>query len=53
MHTGGRMMRIKVLKLVNSNAIKHQKGVPSGKKFHNPYIPSLPRFSKNLMDPPP
>jgi hypothetical protein len=39
-------------KLVNKNAIKHQKGVPSPKKFHNPYIPSLPKFGKNLMDPP-
>jgi hypothetical protein len=39
-------------KLVNKNAIKHQKGVPSPKNFHNPYIPSLPKFGKNLMDPP-
>ena len=38
-------------KLVNKNAIKHQKGVP--KNFHNPYIPSLPKFGKNLLDPPP
>jgi hypothetical protein len=43
-------------KLVNKNAIKvikHQNGVPSQKKFHNPYIPSLPKFGKNLTDPPP
>jgi hypothetical protein len=39
-------------KLVNKNAIKHQKGVPSQKNFHNPYIPSLPKFGKNLHDPP-
>jgi hypothetical protein len=39
-------------KLVNKNAIKHQKGVPSPKNFHNIYIPSLPKFGKNLMDPP-
>jgi hypothetical protein len=39
-------------KLVNKNAIKHQKGVSSPKKIHNPYIPSLPKFGKNLMDPP-
>jgi hypothetical protein len=37
-------------KLVNKNAIKHQKGVPSPKNFHNPYIPSLAKFGKNLMD---
>ena len=24
----------------------------SPKNFHNPYIPSLPKFGKNLMDPP-
>jgi hypothetical protein len=24
-------------KLVNKNAIKHQKGVPSPQNFHNPY----------------
>ncbi len=40
-------------KLVNKNAIKHQKGVPSPKNFYNPYIPSLPKFGKNLIDPPP
>jgi hypothetical protein len=40
-------------KLVNKNAIKHQKGVPSPQIFHNPYIPSLPKFGKNLTDPPP
>jgi hypothetical protein len=39
-------------KLVNKNAIKHQKGVTSPKNFHNLYIPSLPKFGKNLMDPP-
>ncbi len=39
-------------KLVNKNAIKHQKGVPSPKNFHNLYIPSLPKFGTNLMDPP-
>ncbi len=40
-------------KLVNKNAIKHQKGVRSPKNLHNPYIPSLPKFGKNLIDPPP
>jgi hypothetical protein len=40
-------------KLVNKNAIIHQKGVPSPQNFHNLYIPSLPKFGKNLMDPPP
>jgi hypothetical protein len=40
-------------KLVNKNAIKDQKGVPSPHKFHIPYILSLPKFGKNLMDPPP
>jgi hypothetical protein len=39
-------------KLVNKNVIKHQKGVPSPKNFHNSYIPSLQKFGKNLMDPP-
>ncbi len=39
-------------KLVNKNAIKYQKGVSSSQNFHNPYIPSLPKFGKNLMDPP-
>jgi hypothetical protein len=39
--------------LVNKNAIKHQKGVPSPQNFHNPYIPSLPKSGENLMDPPP
>jgi hypothetical protein len=39
--------------LVHKNAIKHQKGVPSPQNIHNPYIPSLPKFGKNLMDPPP
>ncbi len=40
-------------KLLNKNAIKHQKDVPSKKYFHNPYIPSFPKFGKNLIDPPP
>jgi hypothetical protein len=60
MHTGGGEGGIKVYppskifaKLVNKNAIKHQKGVPSPQNFHNPYIPSLPKFGKNLPDPPP
>jgi hypothetical protein len=62
MHTGGvrgERVGIKVYppskifaKLVNKNAIKHQKGVPSPQNFHNPYVPSLPKFGKNLMDPP-
>jgi hypothetical protein len=38
--------------LVKKNAIKHQKGVPSTKNFHSPYIPFLPKLGKNLMDPP-
>jgi hypothetical protein len=38
-------------KLVNKNAIKHQNGVHSPKIFHNPYIPSFPKFGKYLMDP--
>jgi hypothetical protein len=61
MHTGGGVRGgIKVYppseifaKLVNKNAIKHQKGVPSPQNFHNPYIPSLPKFGKNLLDPTP
>jgi hypothetical protein len=40
-------------KLAYKNAIKHQKSVPYPPNFHNPYIPSLPKFGKNLMDPPP
>jgi hypothetical protein len=59
MHTEGRGGGIKVYppskifaKLVNKNAIKHQKGVPSPKNFYNPYIPSLPKSGKTLMDPP-
>jgi hypothetical protein len=40
-------------KLVSKNAIKHQKGVPFPKKINSPYIPSLPKFGKNLIDPPP
>jgi hypothetical protein len=39
------------VKLVNKN--KSPKGVPSQNNFHYPYIPSLPKFGKNLMDPPP
>ena len=39
-------------KLLNKNAKKHQKDVPSPKNFHNPHIPSLPKFGKNFMDPP-
>jgi hypothetical protein len=60
MHTRGGEGGIKVYppskifaKLVNKNAIKHQKVVPSPQNFHNPYIPSLPKFGKNLPDPPP
>jgi hypothetical protein len=59
MHTGGRggikvYPPSKILAtLVNKNAIKHQKVVPSPKNFHNPYIPSLLKSGKNLMDPPP
>jgi hypothetical protein len=60
MHTEGGEGGIKVYppseifgKLVNKNAIKHQKGVPSPKNFHYPDIPSLPKFGKNLTDPPP
>jgi hypothetical protein len=33
-------------KLVNKNAIKHQKGVPSPQNFHSPYIPSLQNLAK-------
>jgi hypothetical protein len=40
-------------KLVDKNAMKHQKGVPSPKNFYNHYIPSLPKLGKNLIDPPP
>jgi hypothetical protein len=40
-------------KLVNKNAMKQQKVVPSPQNVHNPYIPSLPKFGKNLPDPPP
>jgi hypothetical protein len=39
-------------KLVNKNTLKRQKGVPSPKNFYNPFIPSLPKFGKNLIDPP-
>ncbi len=39
-------------KLVNKNAMKHQNGVPSPQTFHNPYTPSLPKFVKNLTEPP-
>jgi hypothetical protein len=40
-------------KLVNKNAIKPKRGVPSPKKFAQPHIPSPQIFGKNLMDPPP
>jgi hypothetical protein len=41
-------------KLLNKNAIKTPKGVPSPKNYNNPYyIPSLTKFGKNLMHPPP
>jgi hypothetical protein len=59
MHTGGVRGDKSVpslqnfAKLVNKNAIKHQKVVPSTQNFHNPYIPSLPKFGNNLPDPPP
>jgi hypothetical protein len=60
MNTGGGVRGYKVYppseffaKLINKNAIKHQKGVPTPQNFHNPYIPSLPKFGKNLIDPPP
>jgi hypothetical protein len=54
MHTGGGVRGgIKVYppskilaKLVNKNAIKHQKGVPSQKNCQNHYKPSLPKFGK-------
>jgi hypothetical protein len=36
-------------KLVNKNAIKHQKVVPSPKNFHNPSIPSLPNLAKTSL----
>jgi hypothetical protein len=56
MHTGVRGIKVyppskMFAKLVNKNAIKHQNGVHSPKNFHNPYIPSLPKFGKYLMDP--
>jgi hypothetical protein len=57
MHTAG-VRGIKVYprskifaKLVNKNTIKPQKGVPHPKNFHNPLIPSLPKFGANLMGP--
>jgi hypothetical protein len=60
MHTGVGEGEIKVYppseifaKFVNKYAIKRQKSVPSQKNFYNPYIPSLPKFGKNLIDPPP
>ncbi len=40
-------------KFVNKNATKHQKDVSFPQNFHNPYIPSLLKFGKNLMDPTP
>jgi hypothetical protein len=39
-------------KLINKNTIKHLIGVPSPQNFHNPHIPSFPKFGKNLIDPP-
>ncbi len=67
MHTGGGRGGIKVYshskcfaKLVNKNAIKHQKGVPSPKKFsqplytlptkewQKPHRPSPPGFSNSV-----
>jgi hypothetical protein len=39
-------------KLVNKNA-KTPKRCTLPQNFHNPYILSLPKFGKNLMDPPP
>jgi hypothetical protein len=38
-------------KFINKNAIKTPKGVHTPKNLHNPCIPSLPKFGKNLMDP--
>ncbi len=40
-------------RILNKNATKHQNGVPSPKNFHKPYIPTLPKFGKNFIDPPP
>jgi hypothetical protein len=34
-------------KFVNKNAIKPEKGVPSAKKFHSPYIPCKLRVFKD------
>ncbi len=59
MHTGGGggWGGIKVyppskifVQLVIKNAIKHQKGLPSPQNFHNPYVPSLPKVGKNLIE---
>jgi hypothetical protein len=47
MHTGGIKVYplFKILaKFVDKNAISPQKGVPSPQNFHNPCIPSLPKF---------
>jgi len=52
MNTGGRggikvYLPSKIFaKLVNENAIKHQKGVPSHQNFPNPYIPSLQNLAR-------
>jgi hypothetical protein len=35
-------------KLVNKNAINHQKGVPSSQNCHNPLYTLPPKFNKNL-----
>jgi hypothetical protein len=41
MHTGMVYPPFKIFtKLADKNAIKPEKGVPSQKKFHSPYIPS-------------
>jgi hypothetical protein len=40
-------------KLVNKNAIKHQKGAPSSQNLYNPYIQSLPKFGKTPWTLPP
>ncbi len=40
-------------KLVNKNAIKHQKGAPCPKFFTTTYIPYLPKFLKKPHGPPP
>jgi hypothetical protein len=35
-------------KLVNKHAIELEKGVPSQKNVHNPYMASTKKFGKNL-----